>query len=187
MAIEMKQLLKLAKLTKLIIKSVSDDSSEQTQVKVLHLLDDVVAVGSIPLRDTGDIPQLKGKTVHVAADNIEEFMKDAVLDEAEGIITYEGPMYLDVSKPKTRNGRNGELAVIAPAKIWLTKVKFNKSGAALQQNATTATNAFMAKFFGGGKIAEVGSEDLGKNEQANGGGEQVKNEPEPVVIDKVGS
>ncbi len=185
MAIKPEDLKKLSKSTELIIKLIEDDSSTGTTVKMLHLVKEVTAVGSIPIRENGEIPRAKSNVVYVAAENIDEFMKNANYDEKEGLIIYNGPMHLDIGKPKTRvNQTTGELTVTAPAKIWLTAVKFSRRGTALQQNSTQQRDAFIAKFFGGGKIVDVGGEASAVAGEVK---DEVKNEPEPVVVgEKVG-
>lgn len=183
---DLKDLLKLSKSTKLVITKVEDDSSETTVVKILHLQDAVTAVGSVPLPN-GSMPQLKTATVYVAADNIDEFLKDAVIEEVNGVptVTYNGQMHLDVSKPKTNtNNTTGETRVTVPAKIWLTKNKFSRSGNDLRKKQSEGRNSVLTAMFGTGKIAEQGTEDLGANVKDLG--VENKATPEPVVVGEQG-
>jgi len=195
MAIKINDLLGFIKTTDLIVLKVEDDSSQDTQMKILHLQNEVVAVGSNTLPD-GSMMRMKTKTVLIAADNIDEFMKDAEF-EGDGdnrVLIYKGQMHLDISKPKTRtDATSGSTIVTQPPRVFLTKVKFNRAGIKLRQNQVDGNRAALLTFFGGNKIAEVGTEDLGKVVEVKQtvtdltpNGEQKKAEPEPVALETGG-
>ena len=163
MAIQKKDLLKFSRSTELAVKLVEDDSSENTEVKILHLVNPVTATGSVPTPDGKEMKVTAAK-VYVAADNIEEMLKDT--EEKDGILVYKGTMHLDVSKPSGRT-QNGEFVITKPAKIWLTKVKYSKTGGNLRKDQTNSLNDMINKMFGGSQPvnldeAQVQAEPEGK-------------------------
>lgn len=181
---ELKNLQKFIKSTELVIRLIEDDSSENTKVLMLHLTEPIVAAGSIPIPGSGETAKLRSNIVHVADTNIDEFLKDCV-EEGEGpesVVRYKGGMHLDVSKGRTRvNASTGAVDVITQPKIWLTATKFSRAGGKLQQNAQVERNKFLNKFFGGGKIAEVGITDA----TAVGAGDTPKVGEDGKVIPEV--
>jgi hypothetical protein len=148
MALQENDLKKFIKKTDLVISAVEDDSSENTQILKLTLAEKVPSIkGSNPTDQGQDMVLREVETVYIAGDDdIEAFKKDADLDEASGIISYKGPMKLDVSKP---NGRfvNNVFVITKPAKAWLTSVGFNKRGAGLRSDRQSGLSAAVAKFF----------------------------------------
>lgn len=138
-------LLKFTKNVELLISLVEDDSSDRTEVKVLHLVNPVTATGSIPTPEGKDM-RLIGNKVYVAADDITAFLADA--DDKDGTIVYKGQMHLDVSKPNGRRNQEGEYVITKPAKIWLTKTKFSRSGGQLRAEGQTSLNNVISKMFG---------------------------------------
>ena len=176
MALKKEDLLKFVKQNELQIKQIEDDSSSDTEVKVLHLVNPVQAVGSNPTPD-GQPMRVKSLEVYVAGENIEEMLKDC--DEKDGILIYKGGMHLDVSKPSGRMV-NGQFAVTKPSKIWLTKVKFSRSGGQLRQQQQNQLGNMISNMFSGGKVLDLQSE---AQEPEKGGEKQPeKKGNEPVVV-----
>ena len=182
MAFKKEDLLKFSKSTELAIKLIEDDSSagsgenEGTEVKILHLVREVQAVGSIPTAD-GTEMKAKGLKVYVADTNIEEMLKD--LNEVDGVLVYKGPMHLDVSKPSGRTV-NGQFVITKPAKIWLTKTKFSRSGGQLRAAQTNNVNTLISKMFAGGKVLDLAAESATASGDTAATGEK-KVEPEVVA------
>jgi len=171
-------LLKFTKNVELAVTLVEDDSSDRTEVKVLHLANPVSATGSIPTSEGLEMKATSNK-VYVAADDIAEFLKDA--ESKDGAIVYKGQMHLDVSKPAGRRDANGDYVITKPAKIWLTKTKFSRSGGALRTESQTSLNNLINKMFSGKGL------DLTSEETAKKADEPVKvtatsNKPEAVKV-----
>lgn len=147
---------KFSKSTELVIKLIEDDSSDNTQVKILHLVNEVSAVGSIPTPEGGEM-KVKGAKVYVAQDDIDKLFES--VEEQDGVLLYNGPMHLDVSKP---NGRtvNGAFVVTKPTKIWLTSTKFSRRGGELRQTQTTNLSTVINKMFTGGRTFDLGAETI---------------------------
>jgi len=184
MAMKKEDLLKFSKSTELAIKLIEDDSSggtadtEGTEVKILHLVKEVLAVGSNPTPDGGEM-RVKGTKVYVASDNIDEMLKDLV--EQDGILVYKGPMHLDVSKPSGRvNAQSGQFEVTKPAKIWLTKTKFSRNGGQLRNQQREKLSSFTSTFFGKG-IIDLTAETATASTDTNTSNDGAKVEPEVVV------
>jgi hypothetical protein len=159
MAIKREDLLKFSKSVELAITLIEDDSSggqDGTEVKILHLAAPVNAVGSIPTSE-GHEMKVTGNKVHVAADNIEEMLKN--LEEKDGQLLYKGPMHLDVSKPSGREV-NGQFTITKPAKIWLTATKFSRGGNALRQKQGQSLNTLVSKMFAGGATYNLAAESV---------------------------
>jgi hypothetical protein len=181
MAFKKEDLLKFSKSTELGIKLIEDDSSagsdgnEGTEVKILHLTKEIQAVGSIPTPDGGEM-KAKGTKVYVADSNIEEMLKD--LTEVDGVLVYKGPMHLDVSKPSGRTV-NGQFTITKPAKIWLTKTKYSRSGGQLRQAQTNNINNLINKMFAGGAVLDLAAESATASGDTTATGE--KKEPEVVA------
>lgn len=152
-------LVKWSKTTELLITQIEDDSSGTgddenpgTVVKILHLAQPVNAEGSLPTRD-GHPMKVKNNKVYVAADDWEKFKKEAT--ETDDGIVYKGTMHLDVSRPRTRTNRNGQVEVTGQSKIWLCTVKFSRRRGTLQQNGIQQTNNFMNQLFAEGKVLDL--------------------------------
>jgi len=159
MALKDEDIQQYSKSTELFVTLIEDDSSGTedpdkpgTVVKILHLAQAVNATGSIPTRG-GQEMKVKHNKVYVAADDWKRFKE--VANSVEGGISYKGDMHLDVSKPKTRQGRDGNIEVISNSKIWLTAVKFSKRSGQLRSDATTNLNGFMNKLFEGGAVLDL--------------------------------
>lgn len=144
--IKKEDLLQFTRATELVITQVDDESSDQTEVKILRLAQPITATGSNPT-PTGGKMQLISNEVWVAADDIDEFLQGAVVEN--GQLKYKGPMHLDVSKPNGRTNANGEYVITKPAKVWLTKVKFSRSGGQLRTKAATSLDGLIANMFAG--------------------------------------
>lgn len=152
MAIKQEDLLQFIKATEFVVLSVEDDSSgatvnnpNGTVVKILHLAQPITAVGSNP-SPSGHVMKATDAKVHVAADNWTKFLEQA--EVKDGTIHYKGDMHLDVSKPDGRNV-NGKLVITKPAKIWLTSVKFSRSGGQLNQSRVNNLNTMIDDMFAG--------------------------------------
>lgn len=155
MAITRKDLGKLLKGTTLHIVAIEDESGEETEVKVLHLADEVKAQSSLPI-STGEYMNATSNKIYVAgADNIDAFMKDTD-ENPDGSFTYKGGMHLDVSKPKGRTVR-GKFAITTPARVWLTKTKFSRLGGKAQEDRQENLNTVLSSIFGGGKVFAAGA------------------------------
>lgn len=165
---------RFSKSTELIIKLIEDDSSDNTQVKILHLVQDVNAVGSIPTPEGGEM-KVKGAKVYVAADDIEKLLGGCV--EKDGVLIYNGPMHLDVSKPQGRNV-NGAFTITRPAKIWVTSTKFSRRGGELRQKQTTNLSDMVNKMFAGGKTFDLGAETTAPAANGTSEPEVTKNKAE---------
>jgi len=189
MALNDEDLMQFSKSTELIVTLIEDESTGATPqnptgtvVKVLHLQAPVNAVGSIPAPGGGEM-RVSGAKVYVASENWKKFLADA--NKKDNVIYYKGDMHLDVSKP---NGRtvNGQFVVTKPAKIWLTAIKFSKSGGALSQDRVNTLNNLIDGMFAGNKTFNLATETAGVATGAPvtgaAGGDVI--EPEPVVIDK---
>jgi hypothetical protein len=184
-------LMKFSKSTELGITLIEDDSSGSgdqnddagTEVKILHLQTEVTAVGSIPTPDGGEM-RAKGKKVYVAGPNIDKMLEG--LTEKDGVLVYNGPMHLDVSKPRIRMN-NGQATVTRPSRIFLTAVKFSRGGTQLRQEQATQLNSLINTMFGGGKTLDLASESAtasgapAANTNATGGDNKPKVEPKPVA------
>ena len=145
---------RFSKSTELAITIIEDESSDNTQVKVLHLQKPVIAVGSIPTPSGAEM-KVQGAKVYVAADDIDKFLDDVT--EQDGLLVYKGPMHLDVSKPSGREV-NGQYTVTKPAKIWLTSTKFSRSGGQLRQKQQNNFSSLVDKMFAGGKTFDLAAE-----------------------------
>lgn len=145
MALDDKTLLKFQKSTEFAVKLIEDDSSEQTVVKVLHLVAPISAVGSIPAPGGGEM-KATGAKIYVANEDWDKFKEQA--EEKDGVVIYNGDMHLDVSKP---NGRmvDGEFVITKPAKIWLTSTKFSRTGGQLRREQRNGLNTMINKMFSG--------------------------------------
>lgn len=140
-------LLEFSKNVELVITLVEDDSSDRTEVKILHLANPITATGSIPTAEGLEMKVTSNK-VYVASDDIEAFLDNA--EKKDGAIRYKGQMHLDVSKPNgRRNAQTGEFEITKPAKVWLTKTKFSRSGGELRQTAQQSLQGLISKMFAG--------------------------------------
>lgn len=148
MAFTREDLKKFTKSTGLVISVIEDDSSADTEVKILLLAEPVNAVGSNPTPD-GKEMRVTGSKVYVAAEDVEKMLDG--LTEQDGKLVYNGPMHLDVSKPKIRTV-NGQAQITAAAKIWLTATKFSRRGAALQTQQRNDLGTIVNNFFGNGVV-----------------------------------
>lgn len=181
MAIKKEDLLKFSKSVELAITAIEDDSSNDTEVKVLILSGDVTATGSIPTPDGRDM-KVKGNKVYVAQENIEEMLKDT--EEKDGVLVYKGPMHLDVSKPGTRTDANGNLVVTKAAKIWLTKTKFSRASAGLRTQQVNNLNGFINKLFSNGTLdlASEANAVTPRTQEAPKVEEKATGKQEPEVV-----
>lgn len=184
MALKPESLLKFTKATEFAVKMIEDDSSGAsatnptgTTVKILHLTAPVTAVGSNPA-PSGQEMRVTGVKVHVAADNWAKFLEQA--EEKDGVIYYKGDMHLDVSKPDGRMV-NGQFTVTKPAKIWLTSIKFSKSGGALQQGRVNTLNNLIDNMFKGNQPLDLTVDTTGTASGPAPSGEEQK--PDPEVVD----
>lgn len=190
MALEEKDLLEFSKSTELFVTLIEDESSGATPnnptgtiVKVLHLQSPVNAVGSIPAPGGAEM-RVSGAKVYVAADNWKKFLEAA--NKKDNIIHYKGDMHLDVSKPDGRTV-NGQFVITKPAKIWLTAVKFSRSGGALTTQRVNTLNNLIDGMFAGNKTFNIPTETAVATGQAepevvatgSQGGEVIN--PEVVV------
>lgn len=174
-------LLQFSKNVELVINLVEDDSSDRTEVKVLHLVNPVTASGSIPTSEGLEMKATSNK-VYVAADDITEFLNDA--ESKDGAIHYKGQMHLDVSKPAGRRDANGDYVITKPAKIWLTKTKFSRSGGQLRTDSQQSLNTLINKMFSGKPLDLTAPENAAvvANAAAGGaGGGTGTKKAEPVV------
>ncbi len=138
-------LARFGKFNELIIDKIEDDSSAETQVKILHLVEAVTATGSNPT--PGGLPMsVRGTQVYVAAEDIDKMLEDC--EEKDGKLVYKGTMHLDVSKPQGRTV-NGQFQITKPAKLWLTATKFSKRGGDLRGAQVNNLNTFLDKMFAG--------------------------------------
>ena len=170
-------LLQFTKNVELAVTLVEDDSSDKTEVKILHLANPVTATGSIPTSEGLDMKATSNK-VYVAADDIEEFLKDAT--SKDGAIVYKGGMHLDVSKPSGRRNADGEFVITKPVKIWLTKTKFSRSGGSLRTEAQTSLNTLVNNMFKGKALdltVDGGTNAKPATPAAPAAGEKQKAEP----------
>lgn len=164
MALQEKDLLKFIKAVEFVVTSIEDDSSGATAtnptgtvVKILHLAQPITAVGSNPTPG-GQVMKATDTKIHVAADNWKKFLEQA--EEKDGVIHYKGDMHLDVSKPDGRNV-NGKLVVTKPAKIWLTSVKFSRSGGQLNQSRVNNLNTMIDDMFKGNQPFDLSAQNTG--------------------------
>jgi len=167
MAFTRENLKKFIKSTGLVIDVIEDDSSADTEVKILLLAEPVNAVGSNPTPE-GKEMRVTGRKVYVAAEDVDKMLDG--LTEQDGKLVYNGPMHLDVSKPKIRTV-NGQPQVTAAAKIWLTATKFSRRGVALQQQRTNDLTTMLNSFFGSGVVdlaAESIATPVAGNEEEKG-------------------
>jgi hypothetical protein len=179
---------RFSKSTELAITLIEDDSSEGTQVKILHLAAPVNAVGSNPTSEGHEMKVTGGK-VNVAAEDIDKFLEN--VKEQDNILLYKGPMHLDVSKPSGRMV-NGQYTITKPAKIWLTATKFSKRGNKLRQEQTQNFQSLVNKMFAGGKTFDLASETASANleKELNAEGEKKDDKDAKnieVVANKNGS
>lgn len=173
MAFTRDDLKKFIKSTGLVINGIEDDSSADTEVKILLLAEPVNAVGSNPTGD-GKEMRVSGSKVYVAAEDVEKMLDG--LSEQDGKLVYNGPMHLDVSKPKIRNV-NGTPTITAAAKIWLTATKFSRRGAALQTQQRNDLGTMINNFFGNG-VVNLAAESIAT--PVVGQKEDVKDEKDKV-------
>lgn len=178
MAFTRENLQRFIKSTGLVISVIEDDSSADTEVKILFLAEPVNAVGSNPTPE-GKEMRVSGSKVYVAAEDIDKMLEG--LTEKDGKLVYNGSMHLDVSKPKIRNV-NGVPTVTAAAKIWLTSTKFSRRGAALQQQQRNDLSNVINKFFAGGTV-DLAAETV-VTAEAEPAKEEVKAKPEVVANKK---
>lgn len=179
-------LLKFTKNVELRVVQIEDDSSDRTEVKILHLENAITATGSIPTPEGKEMKVISNK-LYIAADDIEEFLKDA--ESKDGAIVYKGSMHLDVSKPQGRNDANGDYVITKPAKVWLTKTKFSRSGGNLRAKAQTSLSTLINNMFSSKPLdltvdaaANTAADTSGGNTTAaNGAAGQTKKQPEAVA------
>lgn len=175
-------LARFAKSTELAIKLIEDDSSGDgtdggTQVKILHLVQPVNAVGSIPTPD-GSPMKATNSLVYVAQDDIDKMLEN--VEEKDGILVYKGDMHLDVSKPGGRMVQ-GQFVITKPAKIWLTSIKFSRRGGQLRTSQTNNLGDMINKMFSGGKTVDLSVEASAKPAgDTNDNKEQGK--PSPTIV-----
>lgn len=175
-----------SKQTALFVTLIEDDSSGTedpdkpgTVVKILYLAEPVNATGSIPTKG-GQEMKVKHNKVYVAADDWAKFKKEA--NKTENGIEYKGDMHLDVSKPKTRTGRDGKIEITSTSKIWLTAVKFSKRKGQLITSAADNLNGFMNKLFSEGSVLDLSAP--ADTNAAAGPDATATNEPEAVAVPK---
>lgn len=176
MALKKEDLLKFSKRVEFGVKLIEDDSSggeNGTEVKILHLANTITAEGSIPTPE-GGVMKVTGNKIYVAADNIDKMLEG--MEEKDGVLVYTGDMHLDVSKPKGRM-QNGTMVITTPAKIWLTKTKFSRSGGNLATQQRASLGDVINKLFSGGKTLDLTAETASTNVPAG----QAATEPEVVV------
>ncbi len=173
-------LLQFTKNVELVITLVEDDSSDKTEVKVLHLANPVTATGSIPTPEGKDM-KVSSNKIYVAADDIAEFLKDA--EAKDGAIVYKGQMHLDVSKPNGRRNAEGDYVITKPAKVWLTKTKFSRSGGSLRAEGQASLNNVINKMFADKPLDLTVDNSVGAVANKEGELKQpdVKAKAEPVV------
>lgn len=135
---------KLLKKLTLVVESVEDDSSEENQVLIINLKEPIKEIkSSIPLPSGQPIVLRNVKQLKVAADNILAF--EAGFDEEK--LTYEGPMKLDVAKPRLIN-RNGRMEVVKAPQAWLVSTYYNRSGETLRRSTRDAASKALDTLFG---------------------------------------
>jgi hypothetical protein len=159
--VNLKTLGKIVKSVKLTIVSIEDESTTNSQVLRVELAEDVPATGSMPLSD-GSFPKKTSNVIYVGQGNEDEkgsitaFMEglkkndDGEVEyDADGFAHYEGPMKLDISKPRIRNGK-----VVKEPRVWLTTVRFaNGAQTLINENRTSTDNAILKLF--GRPVAEA--------------------------------
>lgn len=171
-------LLQFTKNVELVITLVEDDSSDKTEVKILHLANPVTATGSIPTSEGLEMKATSNK-VYVAADDIAKFLQDA--ESKDGAIHYKGQMHLDVSKPSGRRDANGDYVITKPAKVWLTGTKFSRSGGTLRTESQQSLNTLINNMFKGKEALNLTTEQTAAKPADNAGGAANKQKAEPVV------
>lgn len=152
MSLTREDLLEFSKATGLVITLIEDDSSDTTEVKILHLADPVQATGSIPTPEGLEM-KVKGNKVWVASDDIDKML--AGCKKENGKLVYKGNMHLDVSKPLGRTNNAGEYEIFKPARIWLTSTKFSRGGSALRQTSRTKLQDVIKNMWSGGKVIDL--------------------------------
>lgn len=142
---------KFIKTNELIIDTVEKDDSPTQKMLKITLKRKLPSVTGSNVTPDGDPMTLKNvDVVYVATEEtIEEFVNG--LDEVDGTLVYKGDLKLDVSKPAGRYNRDGEYEVTKPAKVWLTKVNFNRMGGELVQKNRDGLKSVMAKLFSAGE------------------------------------
>lgn len=172
-------LLSLAKKVTLVIAGIEDDNSvdregNKIENKILHLQGKVRASSALPAGEMGLPIVIEDNKVRLNVRDIEEFLKDA---KKEGdVIIYDGPLKLDVAKPKLDTNGN----VRTPARIWLTSVTFDKLRVQSRNDQTKNFNALISSMFAAGKVVDMST-------AANApvtGGEPPKSEKDDSVDPK---
>lgn len=153
-------LAKLVKKTRLVLLSVDDDSSKNTDVIRVELKEKLRVKGSNPLPNGKDMIHSED-FLFVAAEDVPLFMAN-VKEEDDGTIVYEGPLKLDVSKPKG-GIVNGQWVWRTQPKLWLVSTLFSRRGGELIQNSQdTMRDALNALF----APPEETPEEIAKREAA---------------------
>lgn len=128
-------LAKLQKKTRIRILAVDDDSSKQTDVLVVEMFEKMRIKGSNPLPNGKDMWWTEDK-LYIAADDIPVFnqgVKEVQGQNGEVEVWYEGPLKLDVSKPRG-SIVNGAWVWRTQPKLWLLSTLFSRRGSELIQN-----------------------------------------------------
>lgn len=144
--VEMNGLLaKVAKVTKFVVLSTEDDSSENSDVLKVEIAHPLRVTSSIPFNQGKEVT-IEKSVIYVGQDNIAAFKEG--LQEEDGQIVYTGSLKLDVSKPKTRVGRDGKAEITQGSRIWLTATRFNRMGAKSSSDRRQASISAIAQLFG---------------------------------------
>lgn len=142
---------KFIKTSELIIDSVENDDSPTQKMLKITLKNKLASVTGSNVTPDGDPMTVKNvTTVFVATEEtIAEFVNG--LEEVDNTLIYKGDLKLDVSKPAGRFDREGNFEVTKPARVWLTKVNFNRMGGELVQKNRDGLKSVMAKLFSAGE------------------------------------
>lgn len=158
------------------IKGVQDDSSvgpdgeEGTPLKILTLDEQMTATGSIPTAK-GVLPTIKSNQIYCAGDDLQ--LLAVGLKEKDGKLHYEGPLKLDVSRPKFGR-RNGQIVPIAPSRIWLTSVSFARKGRQLSQDNRQKVQSQVDSLFASSEAVDMDAYMKGLEDQLKAEREKLR-------------
>lgn len=132
--------------TKLVIKEfVLDETigeNEETIPVIRLTLVNKVEARSSRLIDGRSLPAYDDQVMIVGNEDIQLFEEQAN-EEADGTISYEGEMKLDVSAPRIIRGEK------IPARIFLTADSFNNRSKRMRQQNREAAKAHLEEYLGG--------------------------------------
>lgn len=168
-------LAKLLKKTKLRILAVDDDSSRNTDLLKVELPEQIRIKGSNPLPNGKDMWWVADNLI-VGPEDIKIFnagIKEITNAKGEVEMWYEGPLKLDVAKPKG-SMVNGQWVWRQQPRIWLVSTLFSRRGSDMIQDSQESMRGALNSLFAPPEETQEERDKLtqaGKNTTAAGAAE----------------